>query len=156
MNSPATQRNAGSEPHLLRRLTFLDTLMLCVGGVIGSAIFLVPHDIANQLGSPLPFLAVWLVGGFISHLLNKRSERTDGDAGRRIRERGVIIASGLMAGGALGGVIGAALRLLPKYREDLITTPFFANEPVSQTVSAIMFLALCMYVWFGALKKEKA
>jgi len=105
---------------------------------------------------PLELNTPALVGGFISHLLNKRSERTDGDAGRRIRERGVIIASGLMAGGALGGVIGAALRLLPKYREDLITTPFFANEPVSQTVSAIMFLALCMYVWFGALKKEKA
>ena len=28
-----------------------------------------------------------------------------------MRERGVIIASGLMAGGALGGVFGAGLRL---------------------------------------------
>lgn len=105
---------------------------------------------------PLELNTPALVGGFISHLLNKRSEQTGGDAGRRIRERGVIIASGLMAGGALGGVFGAALRLLPEYREDLITTPFYANEPVSQTVSAIMFLALCLYIWFGALKKEKA
>ena len=46
-----------------------------------------------------------------------------------------------MAGGALGGVFGAALRLLPKYREDLIQTPFYNNEPISQTVSAIMFVA---------------
>ena len=105
---------------------------------------------------PLELNTPALVGGFISHFLNKRSERTDGDAGRRIRERGVIIASGLMAGGALGGVFGAALRLLPKYREDLITTPFYGNDLVSQTVSAIMFLALCLYIWFGALKKEKA
>ena len=36
-------------------------------------------------------------------------------AGRTMRERGVIIASGLMAGGALGGVFGAALRLFPWY-----------------------------------------
>ena len=44
----------------------------------------------------------------------------------------MIIASGLMAGGALGGVFGAALRLLPGYREDWIKTPFYANEPISQ------------------------
>ena len=39
---------------------------------------------------------------------------------RRIRERGVIIASGLMAGGALGGVLGAACRLIPGFTEDWI------------------------------------
>ncbi|HVP54657.1 MAG TPA: oligopeptide transporter, OPT family [Candidatus Eisenbacteria bacterium] len=105
---------------------------------------------------PLELNTPALVGGFLSHFLNKRSERTGGEPGRRIRERGVIIASGLMAGGALGGVIGAALRLLPRYREDLVTTPFYANEPVSQTVSAVMFLGLCLYLWFGSLKKEKA
>ncbi len=105
---------------------------------------------------PLELNTPALVGGFISHLLNKRAEKTDGDPGRRIRERGVIIASGLMAGGALGGVFGAALRLLPKYRENLITTPFYANEPVSQTVSALLFVGLCLYIWFGSLKKVKA
>ena len=105
---------------------------------------------------PLELNTPALAGGFISHLLNKRSERAGGDAGRRIRERGVIIASGLMAGGAMGGVIGAALRLLPRYREDLISTPFYTHEPVSQTVSALMFVGLCLYVWFGSLKKERA
>jgi putative OPT family oligopeptide transporter len=104
---------------------------------------------------PLELNTPALVGGFLAHLLNKRSEHIGGEPGRKIRERGVIIASGLMAGGALGGVFGAALRLLPKYREDLIGTPFYANEPVSQTVSALMFIALCVYVWFGSLKHEK-
>ena len=41
-----------------------------------------------------------------------------------------------MAGGALGGVFGAALRLVPGYTEDWIKTPFYDNEPVSQIVSA--------------------
>src|ERR1043166_3857380 len=63
MTAPAAQSAQDSKPQLVRRLTFLDTLMLCVGGVIGSAIFLVPHDIAGQLRSPLPFLAVWVAGG---------------------------------------------------------------------------------------------
>ena len=103
---------------------------------------------------PLELNTPALVGGFLSHYLNKRSERTGGEPGKRIRERGVIIASGLMAGGALGGVLGAALRLFPAYREDLIKTPFYANDPVSQSVSALMFIGLCIYVWFGSLKKE--
>jgi hypothetical protein len=105
---------------------------------------------------PLELNTPALVGGFLSHLLNKRAAKTSGEAGGRIRERGVIIASGLMAGGALGGVFGASLRLLPQYRENLISTPFYANEPVSQTVSAVLFIALCLYIWFGSLKKEKA
>jgi hypothetical protein len=60
-----------------------------------------------------------------------------------------------MAGGALGGVLGAALRLLPNFSEDLIRTPFYANDPVSQSLSALGFIGVCLYVWFGALKKEK-
>lgn len=104
---------------------------------------------------PLELNTPALVGGFLSHFLNRRSEKTGGEPGKRIRERGVIIASGLMAGGALGGVLGAALRLFPAYREDLIKTPFYAYDSISQSVSALMFIGLCVYVWFGSLKKKK-
>ncbi len=51
--------------------------------------------------------------------------------------RNHFIASGFMAGGALGGVIGAGLRLFGWYREDLIKTPFFDLEAVSQIVSIV-------------------
>jgi putative OPT family oligopeptide transporter len=104
---------------------------------------------------PLELNTPALVGGFLSHWLTKRSDNMGGEPGRRVRERGVIIASGLMAGGALGGVLGAASRLLPGFREEWIQTPFYANEPVSQLVSAVMFIGLCFYMWFGSLKKEK-
>jgi putative OPT family oligopeptide transporter len=104
---------------------------------------------------PLELNTPALVGGFLSHYLNKRSEKTGGARGKRIRERGVIIASGLMAGGALGGVLGAAMRLFPGYREDLVKTPFYSYDPVSQSISALMFIALCAYVWFGALRREE-
>ena len=105
---------------------------------------------------PLELNTPALVGGFLSHFLNKRSEKAGGAHGKGIRERGVIIASGLMAGGALGGVLGAALRLIPGFREDLIRTPFYAYDPVSQSVSALLFVGLCLYVWFGSLRKERA
>jgi uncharacterized oligopeptide transporter (OPT) family protein len=104
---------------------------------------------------PLGLTSPVLAGGFLSHLVNKRSEKVGGEHGKGIRERGVILASGLMAGGALGGVLGAALRLFPSYRETLIRTPFYSYDPISQTVSALLFVGLCFYVWFGSLKKEK-
>jgi putative OPT family oligopeptide transporter len=104
---------------------------------------------------PLELNTPALVGGFLSHFLNKRSDKARGAHGKGIRERGVIIASGLMAGGALGGVLGAALRLIPGFREDLIRTSFYAYDPVSQSVSALLFAGLCLYVWFGSLRKER-
>jgi putative OPT family oligopeptide transporter len=104
---------------------------------------------------PLELNTPALVGGFLSHFLGKRSERAGGEGGAAIRERGVIIASGLMAGGALGGVFGASLRLFHWYREDLIKTPFYDRNAVSQLVSAGMFLALCAYVWFQSLRRRR-
>ena len=94
---------------------------------------------------PLELNTPALVGGVLAHFLDQR--------GSSVRERGVIIASGLMAGGALGGVFGAACRLIPGYKEEWIRTPFYANEPASQTISALLFLGLCAYVWFGSQKK---
>jgi putative OPT family oligopeptide transporter len=104
---------------------------------------------------PLELNTPALVGGFLSHWLNKRADRRGGDAGRRVRERGVIIASGLMAGGALGGVLGAALRLVPGFKEEWIETWFYGKEAASQIVSAVMFVGLCLYIWFATLKKQK-
>ena len=104
---------------------------------------------------PLSLTSPILAGGFLSHLVRRRAEETGGESGRGIRERGVILASGLMAGGALGGVFGAALRLVPGFRETLIQTPFYLNDPVSQSISAGLFAGLCVYVWLRANKKEK-
>ena len=103
---------------------------------------------------PLELNSPALVGGFLVHFLGRRSERLGGKPGASIRERGVIIASGLMAGGALGGVFGAALRLLPWYAEDRIKTPFYDADAVSQLVSITGFAGLCGYIWWNAQKKE--
>ncbi|HKH46618.1 MAG TPA: hypothetical protein VKM72_18305, partial [Thermoanaerobaculia bacterium] len=104
---------------------------------------------------PLELNTPALVGGFLAHYVGKRADRVGGEEGRSMMERGVIIASGLMAGGALGGVFGASLRLFPWYNEELITTPFFTNEPISQTVSAALFVGLCVYLWRGSVKRAR-
>jgi putative OPT family oligopeptide transporter len=100
---------------------------------------------------PLELNTPALVGGFLAHFLGRRAEQAGGERGARVRERGVVIASGLMAGGALGGVFGAALRLVPGYTEDWIRSPFYDHVGVSQTVSALLFAALCVYVWRTAV-----
>ena len=104
---------------------------------------------------PLELNTPALVGGFIAHWIGKKSEKTGGKRGSIMRERAVIIASGLMAGGALGGVFGASLRLFPWYSEDKIKTPFFDSEVVSQSVSAILFISLCLYLWFNSIRRAK-
>ena len=43
-------------------------MMLLVGGIIGSAIFLTSRDIAAELPTPLLFMGVWIVGGLVSLL----------------------------------------------------------------------------------------
>jgi putative OPT family oligopeptide transporter len=98
---------------------------------------------------PLELNTPALVGGFLSHFLAKR--------GSSVRERGVVIASGLMAGGALGGVLGASFRLLPRFTEEWIRTPFYGDEVISQIVSAVLFMCLIGYVWWRAVRhKEEA
>jgi len=105
---------------------------------------------------PLELNTPALVGGVFHHLITRRADRAGGTPGQSIRERGVIIASGLMAGGALGGVFGAGLRLVPGFEESWVRTPFFGHEAISQTVSALAFAGLCAYLWFGSVKKERA
>jgi len=102
---------------------------------------------------PLELNLPALVGGVLAHYITRRSEAVGEPRGQIMRERGVIIASGFMAGGALGGVFGAALRLFPWFSEDLVKTPFFDYDAVSQIVSAAMFVGVCAYLWWDATRK---
>ena len=61
--SPAAKSES---PTLVRGLSLLDTVLLLVGGVIGSSIFLTAKDIAGPLPHPVLFLLVWVIGGVVS------------------------------------------------------------------------------------------
>jgi putative OPT family oligopeptide transporter len=135
-------------PYILFGLGAMVTVVLEMLG-LSSMVFALGIYLPLQLTTPI------LAGGFLSHLVNKRAERTGGEQGKTMRERGIIIAGGLMAGGALGGVIGAGLRVLPHFKEEWIQTPFYENLALSQSISALAFVGMCLYVWFTSLKKEK-
>ncbi|HZC23297.1 MAG TPA: oligopeptide transporter, OPT family [Candidatus Binatia bacterium] len=136
-------------PYILFGLGAMVTVVLEMLG-LSSMVFALGIYLPLQLTTPI------LAGGFLSHLVNKRSEKAGGEYGKTIRERGIIIAGGLMAGGALGGVIGAALRVVPQFKEEWIQTPFYNNIPVSQTLSALGFVALCIYTYLTSMRREKS
>ncbi|HKW14375.1 MAG TPA: oligopeptide transporter, OPT family [Candidatus Krumholzibacteria bacterium] len=94
-----------------------------------------------------------LVGGFLAYAVDKKANRT---GKRSMRERGIVIASGLMAGGALGGVIGAALHMVPGFTEDWIKTPFYEKDNISQPVSILGFALFVGYVWWMSQRTPKS
>ena len=59
---PAVKHTHAEAPRLLRRLSLRDLVWLVIGGSIGSGIFLTPQSVAASLGTPIPFLFVWLTG----------------------------------------------------------------------------------------------
>jgi basic amino acid/polyamine antiporter, APA family len=71
MAPPTTSQQANvshQSPSLVRGLSLLDSVMLLVGGIIGSGIFLTAAPIATAVRTPLFFLGIWLVGGIITLL----------------------------------------------------------------------------------------
>ena len=64
--SPLSPVKTEAEPTLVRGLSLLDSVLLLVGGIIGSSIFLTAKDIAGPLPHPVLFLLVWVLGGVIS------------------------------------------------------------------------------------------
>jgi len=65
---PSATATATQITSLVRGLSFTDSVLLMVGGIIGSGIFLTAGPIAVAVRRPLLFLGVWLAGGLISLL----------------------------------------------------------------------------------------
>ncbi len=66
--SSSTLAPTGSRLGLVRGLSLTDSVLLLVGGIVGSAIFLAVKDAAQTLRHPAAFLGVWMLGGGISLL----------------------------------------------------------------------------------------
>jgi APA family basic amino acid/polyamine antiporter len=55
-----------SHSGLMREFSFVDGVAIVVGVIVGSAIFIVPANIARALPVPVTALTVWLVGGLLT------------------------------------------------------------------------------------------
>jgi len=113
-----------------------------------------PLAFALGMYIPLSLNTPILIGALVAHFVQKSAGK-DAALGRARRERGTLIASGFIAGGALMGVLGAVL----KYIESETGTHFlpdFHNEGVfGNWLSLVMLGALCIYVYVDAKRAKK-
>jgi putative OPT family oligopeptide transporter len=88
-----------------------------------------------QLNIPL------LVGGFIAWFISTRSK--DELINKARKEKGTLIASGLLAGGAIFGVISAILKYAGA---DSSMPASYINSMPFNVLSIVMFVGLCVYL----------
>ena len=89
-----------------------------------------------------------LVGGAISWFVGSRSKDTAVNAARM--EKGTLIASGFIAGGALMGVVSAILKFA---QVDWFLSSW--NARYGEAVAILPFLAIIAYMIYASLKTEK-
>ena len=88
-----------------------------------------------------------LIGGAISWFVSSRSK--DEKVNKARYDRGTLIASGFIAGGALMGVVSAILKFA---NVDLVARmddgSFFASTPLAALIALVMYIAIIAYmIW---------
>lgn len=141
-------------------------ILICEMLSIPSMVFALGMYLPLELNSPV------LIGGFISHCVMKSSANKA--VSKRRSERGRLIASGFIAGGALLGVVGVFLRNfhwerfisagVPYLRmfnpqttayEWMPSTPSGWFTGYGQIMSLILFAALCAYMYWDSCRGAK-
>ena len=127
-------------------------LLYAIGAVLALVLTLckVPA-LAFALGMfiPLELNLPLIVGGAINWYVASRSKDEAVNAERG--EKGTLIASGFIAGGALMGVVSAAMRF---GGINLVNTEWLDN-PMSQVLSIIMYALLITYMIKACMKLKK-
>lgn len=126
-------------PWMLYGIGAVISIVLTFCGVSALA-FALGMFIPLQLNLPL------IVGGFVNWYINSRS--SDVQLNQRRNEKGTLLASGFIAGGALMGVVSAGMQFggLNFANAEYITSP------VSQIVSLVAYIALIIYLTKSSMK----
>ncbi|HRD02930.1 MAG TPA: oligopeptide transporter, OPT family [Candidatus Saccharicenans sp.] len=124
-----------------------------------------PLPLALGMYLPLHLTTPLLVGGFLSHLVKKSTK--DKELAERRHNRGTLISSGFIAGGALMGIVLAVLKLakidhyvslgIPMVLEngkwvDGQPAGWFAQY--GEIISLVVFIMLIAFVYREAKKKK--
>jgi len=138
--------NPGAQvPWLLYGVGVLTALIMELIGVPPLA-FALGMYIPLELNTPL------VIGGLIAHLVNRSSQ--DKELATKRYDKGILIASGFIAGGAIIGVVSALLKYFDL--EHFIHIKNWADTINGERLALLMFVALSLYLYFDsrAAKKE--
>ncbi len=120
-----------------------------------------PLAFALGMYLPLHLNTPILAGGIVAHIVSTRSKREEVNNARR--EKGTLIASGFIAGGAIMGVVAALVlffgRMIVGSEEWTVNKALgleaWTPSPGSAVLSVVMFVALCVYTVRAALGAKK-
>lgn len=151
---PAPQANAMAaliEP-LMKPGAKVPWFLYLAGAIIALILeFIGIPPLAFALGMyiPLELNTPLLVGGFISYLVLKSSE--DKALAKRRNDKGILIGSGFIAGGAIMGVVSALFKYIGI--EQYIHLGW-ANKAVGEPFALVMFIGVCIYVYFDSIRAK--
>lgn len=129
-------------PWLLYGIGAVIAIILNACGISALA-FALGMFIPLQLNLPL------IVGGLVSHYVSTRS--TDKALNAARNEKGTLLASGFIAGGALMGVVSAGMQ----FGGLNFARPEWLANPLSQWLSLLMYLLLILYLVKASMKAGK-
>jgi putative OPT family oligopeptide transporter len=106
--------------------------------------------------SPLPFaLGMYLpiqlntpilIGGIVAHFVSNSSKHEE--VNKKRKDRGTLIASGFVAGGALMGIVSAFIAFIGWDFLDV----GLAETALGEVLSVLLFAGLCFYLYFDSRK----
>lgn len=126
-------------PWMLYGIGAVISIVLTFCGVSALA-FALGMFIPLQLNLPL------IVGGFVNWYINSRS--SDVQLNQRRNEKGTLLASGFIAGGALMGVVSAGMQ----FGGLNFANAEYIASPISQIVSLVAYIALIIYLTKSSMK----
>ncbi|MGE5351144.1 MAG: OPT/YSL family transporter, partial [Acidobacteriota bacterium] len=97
---------------------------------------------------PLELNTPLLVGGLISYFVSTRSKDEKVNTARR--ERGTLIASGFIAGGALMGVVSAMMRF---WNFNFVNAEWQESHS-AELIAITMFALICAYMIWDSLRAK--
>ena len=153
---PAPQPNAmsavlsslmrtGQAPWHLYGIGVVFAVIVEMIGVSGLA-FALGMYLPIELNSPI------LVGALVAWFVKKSSKNEQVSKARH--DRGLLIASGLIAGGAIIGVVGALFKFFEdKYQTTLI--PDLKNDGIfGNWLGLVVFVLLCVYIYWDSCRAK--
>lgn len=128
-------------------------LLYAIGAILALILtFMRVPALAFALGMfiPMELNAPLLIGGAVNWYVSTRS--TDKALNEARVERGTLLASGFIAGGALMGVVSAAIRF---GGADLLVSKDWVESNGSQILGLGMYVVIICYLAYSSLKAKK-
>ena len=139
--------NGGNAPWLLYGIGAVIAILLTVFKVPALA-FCLGMFIPIDLNLPL------LLGGAIAWFVSSRSKDKEINAARL--DKGTLIASGFIAGGALMGVVSAVLKYAGcEWFLTAWNTPLAGGSSPAEMIAIVPLVAICVYITVSSMRVKK-